>query len=85
MDCEDFDPGPFAPEALGVSRERLESLWAMLAREGYVEGVKVIDTSSGRVVALSHPRITLRGLEYMQTNSMMARAARLAKGIAEVV
>jgi hypothetical protein len=32
-------------------------------------------------VALSRPELTLKGLEYMEENSLMKKAADLAKGI----
>ncbi len=31
------------------------------------------------------PRITLKGLEYLQENPLMEKAADLAKGIAEII
>lgn len=32
-----------------------------------------------------HPKITLKGLEYLQENSMMKQAAAFAKGIKDIV
>ena len=50
------------------------------------DGMTVKRSTDGNVtISIPHPRITLRGLEYLQENSAMQKAARLAKGIAEIV
>lgn len=50
------------------------------------EGVAMTRANDGyTAVSLSSPRITLRGLEYLEENSLMRKAAALAKGIAEVL
>ena len=36
-------------------------------------------------VALTRPEITLKGLEYLEENSLMKKAANLAKGIKETI
>ena len=36
-------------------------------------------------VALTRPEITLKGLEYLEENSLMRRAADMAKGIIDIV
>ena len=74
MDLDALDRSRLTPEALGVTERRWLALWEMLAKAGYVD------------VELSrNPRITLRGLEYLQENALMKKAAQLAKGIAEIL
>lgn len=86
MDCEDGpDMAALTPEALKLTPARLDSIWALLAAEGYVTGAIVSDHGDYRVVALNHPRVTMRGLEFLADNSMMRRAARAAKGIKDAV
>ena len=56
---------------------------AMLLKEGYITGGEtwnVMDCGYPRV-ALSRPELTLKGLEYLEENSLMKKAADLAKGI----
>ena len=57
-----------------------------IAKEGYVNGVQVKYSTDGDCsISFCNPRITLRGLEYLQENSLMKKAAQLAKGIAEIL
>ena len=57
-----------------------------MQREGYVDGVTRADYYDGTSsVDASGIRITIKGLEYLHGNSMMAKAARAAKGIAEII
>ena len=58
----------------------------MLTAEGYIDGGSLKRTLDGDVaVSVSNPRITLKGLEYLQENSLMKKAADLAKGIADII
>jgi len=36
-------------------------------------------------VALTRPEITLKGLEYLEENTLMKKAANLAKGIKDTI
>jgi hypothetical protein len=58
----------------------------VLAENGFVNGVSVNYAIDGRVsILLAGPRITLKGLEYLQENSLMKKAARTAQGIANMI
>ena len=72
MDFEEPDMKKISAENLGITRPRREALLRLLTKSGYIEGLEDI-------------RITLKGLEYLEENSLMQKAARLAKGIAEVL
>ena len=74
MDLDEIDEDRLSPETLGITPQRWAALWGMLAKEGYVD-----------VEPSRNPRITLRGLEYLQENALMKKAAQLAKGIAEIL
>ena len=55
----------------------------MLLNEGYISGGETwnaMDCGYPRV-ALTRPELTLKGLEYLEENSLMRKAADLAKGI----
>lgn len=85
MDCEEFNQELISPESLGISVERWKKLIKMLSDEGYIEGVHVIETNAGvLVVKLLNLAITLKGLEYLNENSLMRKAANLAKGISDM-
>ena len=87
MDLEEFDKK-------GISRERLElseaswcRIMAILVNEGYISGVETwssMDCNYPRV-AIVRPEITLKGLEYLNENSIMKKVANLAKGISDII
>ena len=55
----------------------------MLLNEGYISGGQTwnaMDCGYPKV-ALTRPELTLKGLEYLEENSLMRKAADLAKGI----
>lgn len=87
MDCEEFDAAALSAESLGLSVPKWSRLMAMLINEGYISGAQTwnaLDCSYPKV-ALARPEITLKGLEYLEENSLMKKAANLAKGIAETI
>ena len=83
MDLEEFDRNSISAEALGLSVPKWSRLMAMLLKEGYITGGETwnaMDCGYPRV-ALSRSELTLKGLEYLEENSLMKKAADLAKGI----
>jgi hypothetical protein len=86
MDTEAFDERSISPETLGITRARLLSLLRMLLQEGLIEGISVDTDAAGNfLVSKRRPRITMKGLEYLNENSLMQRAMRMAKGINDCV
>lgn len=72
MDYEAFDVSRLSAANLNITEPKRKAILAMLLQNGYVEGLENI-------------RITLKGLEYLEENSLMKKAASLAKGIAETL
>ena len=87
MDCDEPDLSGISPQMLKISEQKLERILIMLADEGYITGVKTVQTlgSSRRHIGSYSPEITLKGLEYLSDNTFMKKAARVAKGIADMV
>lgn len=87
MDLEEIDKDSISSEALKISEPRWCRIVAMLIHEGYITGAETWNsmTQSYPRVALTRPEITLKGLEYLQENSLMKKAANLARGIVETV
>lgn len=85
MDCDELDADQLTSDALGVSPQKLRALWAMLAEKGLVSGVTVKVTKGGRVVSVIDPRLTYDGLQFLQENGMMRKAANLARGVIDVI
>lgn len=59
----------------------------MMIEEGLIEGVRCIEPDGQPVplIRMYHPAITLKGLEYLEENSMMKKAAGIVKGIKETI
>ena len=86
MDYPAFNCDYFTPEHFHLSEERFYSLIRMLVNEGLIEGVQVETDAAGNFnVSISRPRLTLKGLEYLNDNSLMQRAMRTAKGIKDII
>lgn len=88
MDYEAVDIRRLSADNLGITDSKRKALLSMLLKNEYVEGFQVtqyIGDSTPSIEGLEDIRITLKGLEYLEENSLMQKAARLAKGIAEVI
>lgn len=85
MDLPEFDIMQVGPDALGVTPERWYRYIEMMADVGYVKGVVITKNILGETnVIAENARITLKGLEYLQENSIMQRIYKAAKGIKEI-
>lgn len=88
MDYEEFDISTISAERLNISYSRWEKIMIMLAKTGYVEGIiydQCLNDYSPHLTKPIHPSITLKGLEYLNDNSFMKKAANVVKGIKETV
>lgn len=86
MDYDEVDMDFISPERLGISQNRWNSVIEMLAADGYIVGIAIKRGAQGEVVlSVSTPRITLKGLEYLNENSLMKKAANIAKGIKDII
>jgi len=83
MDLEEFDKNSISAETLGLSIPKWNRIIAMLLNEGYISGGETWNAMNCGYpkVALTRPELTLKGLEYLEENSLMRKAADLAKGI----
>lgn len=84
MDHEEFDRSALNAEYFGVSEARFNAILRMLKEDGYIDGITYVNGLPG-VKILRYPRITLKGLEYLEENSTMKKAAALLRGIKETV
>lgn len=86
MDLPEFDAEQIGPDALGVSPERWSRYIEMMADVGYIKGVALKQDILGEThVEAQNIRITLKGLEYLQENSIMQKIYRAAKGVTDIV
>ncbi len=87
MDLSEFDKESISQERLDLSEPRWSRIMALLVAEGYVTGIEVwnsMDCDYPRVCVI-RPEITIKGLEYLEDNKFMKKAADIAKGIKEIV
>ena len=81
MDYDEPDMDIISASALGLSEARWISILEMLADENLISGLEIRRSSDGgAALSISNPRITLHGLEYLQENPQMLKAAEMAKG-----
>lgn len=86
MDLDEPDMDRISAPALGLTERRWTAIIEMLVRERYIEGISIKKSADGdTLISVSDPRITLRGLEYLQENSLMQKAANLAKGVVDII
>lgn len=88
MDVEETDLAPIKHERLGITHSRWEQLMIVLAEEGFITGVLYTMTQMDTRPHLAEPitpRIKLKGLEYLSDNGLIKKAARVMKGIKDVV
>lgn len=72
MDYPSFDVSQISAKRLGISEERWARYIEMLSDEGYIKGVNIqgfLDDGTG--VNVDSIRITLKGLEYLEENTIM--------------
>lgn len=88
MDYDEFDVNKISHTRLNISYQRWEKILIMLAKSGYIEGV-IYDQCDGdyspHLEQPIQPVITLKGLEYLSDNTLMKKAANIAKGIKDMV
>lgn len=88
LDYEEFDIEAISPFRLGITRERWERLLVMMQDDGYISGLvltKCLGDSYRRISEPVRPEITIKGLEYLENNSFMRRAASMIKGAVDLV
>lgn len=86
MDLVEVDMDAIDHVALGISKERWCRYIEMMLDVGYIKGASVRRDVTGAMRAdCSDIRITLKGLEYLQENTIMQKMYNAAKGIKEVI
>ena len=85
MDYEEFDENSISPETLNVSVPKWEAIMRELVEQGYVKGVSLIPIAGReKGVKVIRPTLTMKGVEYLEENSMMKKAQRFLKGIKDI-
>ena len=88
MDYEELDTTRLAPGSLQVTKSKRDALLIELQEKGYIKGLQFrqyVDDPAPEIVSIASVKIALDGLQYLEENSMMKKAAALAKGIVEII
>lgn len=88
MSAEEFSEKRLDPERLGTDKNTRDAILVQLLHAGYIEGpqeIQSISDTKSTLTDFQYTKITLAGLEYLEENSWMQKAARLAKGIVETI
>lgn len=86
MDQEYVSLEKIDASALCVSEQRWIRYIEMMADAGYIKGVRISRDVCGDLNCDARDvQITLKGLEYLQENSIMQRMYKAVKGIKEVL
>lgn len=87
MDVPAFSIEDFGLTSLKLSDERLHRCLEMLQDAGLIKGAELYMDITG-ALCLKTPkriRITLKGLEYLQENTVMKRIYNAARGVTDLV
>jgi len=85
---EDFEIELISANAMKMKFEGWEQLLIELQANGYIDGVVFTQTMSDKfphIVEPIRPRITMRGIEFLEENGTMKKAANALKMIGEFI
>lgn len=88
MGNEDFDLYLISAERLKLPYVQWEQLMILLADSGYITGIiasKLLHDKFRHILEPIQPSITMRGLEYLENNSFMAKAKDALKMVGELI
>lgn len=82
----DYKGQLISPATLKVPEDKWLEVVGSLVDEGYVSGVKIYEDVIGNTcVDISKAKITIKGAEYLQENSAMAKFAKVATDVITII
>ena len=87
MDCPGFNISELNETTLNISKERLYRILEMLQDSGLIKNAELYTDLTGEMFIRNERkiRITLKGLEFLQENSIMRKIYNAARGVADLV
>ena len=86
LDVASPDMTPIKAESLGLTEERWKALMLMLYKEGYIEGLSFKQyVGEESVMRVEKVKITLKGLEYLEENSLMQKIKNAAMDVVDII
>lgn len=75
MDYDEADMGSVSASCLGITENRWASIMSMLIQEKLISGIWIKRSGGECYLTEDCPKITLKGLEYLETNYLMMAAS----------
>lgn len=87
MELEEFNKETISAENFKIGIPLWSRIIKMMFDNGYITGVEIWNSFECEYpkVSLVRPEITLKGLEYLNENTLMKKIANAAKGIKETI
>lgn len=85
---EDFDYQSISASAMKLEYAEWEQLMIELQINGYIRGLVYTQTMSDKFPHIAEPikpQITMKGMEYLETNSMMSKAKEALRMIGDIL
>ena len=82
MDNIDFDESFI--KNLKVSDNRINKIIESLVEDGYLTGIKISKPKTGNIVMFINPRLTIKGMEFLQENSTMQKIKNGLKDVKDI-
>lgn len=83
---ERVDLQNISAERFQIKSGYLLAILAELLDNGYIKGLIIRDTKTGRVVSnLEEINITMKGIEYLQENSTMKKVTEALKNVKDII
>lgn len=85
MDYTEFDEDNFNHKTFKTTEERFFKLLNNLIKEGYIDGIRCEILLGGyKNIDIYDPVVTIKGMEYLEDNTMMKKVYKALKGIKEI-
>lgn len=88
MGNEDFEIKNISAERMKISFEKWEQILILMQDSGYIKGLVLSNDFSSMYRHIAEPinlQITIKGLEYLANNSMMAKAKEMLKMAGDII
>lgn len=80
------DMGMISPEKLNIPERYWNSIIGNLYRAGYITGIQSYTNLNGETIYTPHSmEITMTGIEYLQSNTMMEKAKSFLRELKEII
>ena len=88
MGNEKFSVESISAKSLNISFEKWEQMLIIMQDEGYIKGIvttKSLEDKYNHISEPIYPKITIKGMEYLTSNSFMAKAKDMLKMAGEIL